>query len=246
MVEEETHRRIEPVALGELKRETLFEAARADAGRLESLQHAEHRHHVLDIGTEPDGDIFDIGYHIAGLVHLIDQIGADHAIARRLQRGGHLLGQMFAKRRLARQRRLEIIIAAGIAAAALHVLPVGPCRPRRRGGGLVLRVGVALIGIDIVVIGIEIAVPGGERSILGKRQRGVGCDHGLVAAIGCFRLARALGRVVRCRFEQGIAFEFLFDIVGKFEIRQLQQLDGLLKLRRHDQGLSLAKLESRC
>ena len=142
------------------------------------MQHAEHRHHVLDIGTEPDGDIFDIGYHIAGLVHLIDQIGADHAIARRLQRGGHLLGQMFAKRRLARQRRLEIIIAAGIAAAALHVLPVGPCRPRRRGGGLVLRVGVALI--------------------------------------------------------------------GKFEIRQLQQLDGLLKLRRHDQGLSLAKLESRC
>ena len=48
------------------------------------------------------------------------------------------------------------------------------------------------------------------------------------------------GRFRFVAFEQRIAFEFLIDIVRQFEIGQLKQLDGLLQLRRHDQGLALA------
>ena len=46
--------------------------------------------------------------------------------------------------------------------------------------------------------------------------------------------------------EQRIAFELLFDIIGEFEIRKLQQLDRLLQLRRHDQRLALPHFESLC
>src|SRR5262249_29043864 len=44
--------------------------------------------------------------------------------------------------------------------------------------------------------------------------------------------------------EQRIAFEFPFDICGKIEVGELQQLDGLHQLRRHYEGMALPKLES--
>ena len=51
-------------------------------------------------------------------------------------------------------------------------------------------------------------------------------------------VARALG-------EQGVLFEFLLDVGGELEMRELQQLDGLLKLRRHCQGLARSQDETR-
>ncbi len=43
--------------------------------------------------------------------------------------------------------------------------------------------------------------------------------------------------------EQRIAFEFGVDKGLEFHVGHLQQFDGLLQLRRHDQGLALAHIE---
>ena len=45
-------------------------------------------------------------------------------------------------------------------------------------------------------------------------------------------------------FQQRIFFQLGFAIFGQFDIGQLQQLDRLLQLRRHDQRLALPQLQS--
>ena len=45
--------------------------------------------------------------------------------------------------------------------------------------------------------------------------------------------------------QQRITFEFLFDIGNQIEIGQLQELDRLHQLRRHDQRLALPEFEFR-
>ena len=47
------------------------------------------------------------------------------------------------------------------------------------------------------------------------------------------------------RLEKRILLELLSDIGGELEVGQLQQLDRLLQLRRHDQGLALAQIETK-
>ncbi|MGY4599815.1 hypothetical protein ACVWXL_007561 [Bradyrhizobium sp. GM22.5] len=69
----------------------------------------------------------------------------------------------------------------------------------------------------------------------------------VVAAVAVIELAglgRALarGRLVIGPFQQGITLEFLFDERREIEIGQLQQLDRLHQLRRHDQRLRLPEL----
>ena len=46
--------------------------------------------------------------------------------------------------------------------------------------------------------------------------------------------------------EQRIAFKLAFDIGLQLEVGHLQQLDRLLQLRRHDQGLALFEFEAVC
>ena len=54
-----------------------------------------------------------------------------------------------------------------------------------------------------------------------------------------FRVALLGGAVVgRALLEERILFEFLLDVGGEFEVRELQQLDRLLQLRSHRQGLA--------
>ena len=47
------------------------------------------------------------------------------------------------------------------------------------------------------------------------------------------------------RLEKRVLLELLSDIGGELEVGQLQQLDRLLQLRRHDQGLALAQIETK-
>jgi hypothetical protein len=62
---------------------------------------------------------------------------------------------------------------------------------------------------------------------------------GIFAALGGgFARDRRLGTVAGT-LQQRIALQFLLDESRQVEIRQLQQLDRLLQLRRHDQGLAL-------
>ncbi len=153
---------------------------------------------------------------------------------------------MFGERRFARQRRLETEIAVGgAAAAALDALPVRSLRAGRGRRRVVLRVAAAFVGIDVVVVGIEVAVAAGHRPVFGKGERGFGGQDLFALAFMAVALGGGGSGFARARFEQRIALQFLFDIFGKLEIRQLQQLDRLLKLARHDQGLPLAKFESR-
>ena len=43
-------------------------------------------------------------------------------------------------------------------------------------------------------------------------------------------------------FEERITLKLLLDVSGEIEVRELQQLDRLLQLRRHHQMLPLAQL----
>ena len=59
---------------------------------------------------------------------------------------------------------------------------------------------------------------------------------------GCVR-AFARGRGIPVvTLQKRIALQLLLTIFGQFDVRQLQQLDGLLQLRRHDQRLALTYL----
>ena len=68
-----------------------------------------------------------------------------------------------------------------------------------------------------------------------------------MAAVGIVELAGlglgfARGRLVIGPFQQGVTLEFLLDEGREIEIGQLQQLDRLHQLRRHDQRLRLPEL----
>ena len=104
----------------------------------------------------------------------------------------------------------------------------GASEAERRRLAVVGKVGRPFAGIHSVVF----AVVG----------RGVGADFAL---FGRHRFIGA-GTFVDCLFalEQRIAFDFGLDVVGEFEIRELQQLDGLLQLRRHHQRDALTNFEA--
>jgi len=55
------------------------------------------------------------------------------------------------------------------------------------------------------------------------------------------------GRTVVARglLQQGVLFQLLLDEGGELEMRELQQLDGLLQLWRHCQGLARSQDETR-
>src|SRR5262249_59078152 len=75
--------------------------------------------------------------------------------------------------------------------------------------------------------------------------------RGRLHPVGCGGLRRDVraGDIPRSvefasSLEERIAFELPFDICGKIEVGELQQLDGLHQLRRHYEGMALPKLES--
>ncbi len=82
MLDQRLHRGIVAVELAELDRQAFAQIARADAGRIEFLQHRENR---LDVGlrsAQPLGGLAEIGRQVAGLVDEVDQVLADHALRR--------------------------------------------------------------------------------------------------------------------------------------------------------------------
>ena len=85
---------------------------------------------------------------------------------------------------------------------------------------------------------IDVEIVGGARF---GRQRQVGVGG---RAVGRRRFVAPLViagfAVARRRIEQRIAFERLGQIGFEFEVRQREQLDRLLQLRRHHQRLRLA------
>ena len=179
------------------------------------------------------------------------------------ERHRELLGEMAAERHLGGDKGFQIVVFVVGGAAA----PFGIGGRRRilrhaRGsfGGL--------FGEDVVERGIqrlldfgagaEIAVQpfflaglegiAGEPPAMSAIAAGAPRHSCRIAGIGEFgplgdRLARDRRfRAVAGAFQQRIALQLLLDEGRKVEIRQLQQLDRLHQLRRHNQRLRLAEL----
>ncbi len=82
MLDQRLHRRVVAIEFAQLDRQALAQVSRADAGRIEFLQHREHRLDVLGRCAEPLGGLAEIRRQIARLIDEIDQVLADHALRR--------------------------------------------------------------------------------------------------------------------------------------------------------------------
>ena len=265
MLDQRLHRGVVAIEFAQLDREALAQVSRADAGRIEFLQHREHRLDIRLRRAEPLGGLSEIRRQVAGIVDQIDQILPDHALRRPGERHRQLLGEMAAERHLGGDKGFQIVVVVvGGAAAPFGVGGRrGILRDARGGFG-------GLFGKDVVEPGIqrlldlgagaEIAVqPLFLAGLEAHRRRSrrpyregsaaavVAITAG-IAGIGEFgpfggRFARDRGfGAVAGALQQRIALQFLLDEGREVEIRQLQQLDRLHQLRRHHQRLRLAEL----
>ena len=82
MLDQSLHRRVVAVELAKLNRQAFAQIPRADAGRVELLQHREYRLDILGRCTEPLGCLAEIARQITCLIHEIDQVLPDHALRR--------------------------------------------------------------------------------------------------------------------------------------------------------------------
>jgi hypothetical protein len=85
------------VALAQLDGEALFQRARGDAGRIETLDRREHAFDLGEARAERLRHAGEIAYEVAGIVDHVDQIAADEASRRGLLRDRELLLQMIPK-----------------------------------------------------------------------------------------------------------------------------------------------------
>ena len=242
-----------------------LKVARADAGRIEFLQHRENR---LDVGLrrpEPLGGLAEIRRQVAGLVDEVDQILPDHALRGLGEGHRQLFGEMAAERHLGGDEGFEVVaVVVGGAAAPFGI---GGRRRILRGarGGL-----GRLLGKHVVEGGIQRLLDLGAaaevavhpfflarlETVAGRAARHLGAlGAGILAigragivGIGKFgplrrRLARHRGLgAVAGALQQRISLQFLLDKGRQIEIGQLQQLDRLHQLRRHHQRLRLSEL----
>ena len=242
MLDQRAHRRIEAVALLQLDRQAFGEIARAHAGRIERLQDRQHGGDFGQRRAELFGDADEIAGQVAGLVHHVDQILADHAARGIGDRQHHLLGQMIGERRPRPTRRLRDYSRRRRRRCPPPTIPRKPAalpaawisrRPRRE-----RRFPVRCRA--------RLRANCGSRRAPTRRSIPAASPARLVACLACVVGLGGRRRllVAADALEQRILLEFGFDIGGKIETGELQQLDGLQQLRRHHQRLALAELES--
>ncbi len=122
MLDQRLHRRVVTVEFAELDRQALAQVSRADAGRIEFLQHRQHRFDIVGRGAEPLGGLAQIRRQITRLVDQIDQVLPDHALRRRGESHRQLFGEMAAQRDLGGDKGFEIVaVVVGGAAAPFGV-----------------------------------------------------------------------------------------------------------------------------
>ena len=269
MFDQRLHRGIVAIEFAELDREAFAQIARANAGRIEFLQHGDNRFDIGLRGAEPFGGLPEILRQITGIVDQIDQILPDHALHRPGESHRQLFGEMAAEGDFGGDKGFQIVVVVVRRAAAPFGIGGGRCILRRPGGRF-----RGLLGEDVVERGVqrllnfcaaaEIAVQ--PVFLAGLELAGLkivaGGTAGHIARLGAAALvAIALGitgigefslfrdrlapdrrfRAVAGAFQQRIALQFLLDEGREVEIRQLQQLDRLHQLRRHNQRLRLAE-----
>jgi hypothetical protein len=122
------------------------------AGRIETLQDAEHGLDLADAGAELFRDRRQVAAQITGLVDQIDEVVADHAPYRIDDLERELFAQPIRQRGFRRHEGFEVELAVVAAAGA----DAGPFRiaARRVGGALAARRGViGNRGVVDVVLG---------------------------------------------------------------------------------------------
>ena len=235
------HRGIEAVAFPELDGEAFGEIASTHARRIQTLQ---DRQHDFDLGhrrAELFADHRQIAAEITGLVDQVDEVLSDHAPRGIDHRERELPGEMIGQRGLDGDEGLEIVVAI-LAPARTGAGPFGirrgrlAVRARRRrigvGGRNIVELGTGLLGGCAVISSVAACQPIGGGTAQNRR-----C---VAAGRWPIRVALAISRSL----QQRIALEFALHVGSEVQIGQLQQLDGLHQLRRHDERMALPNFES--
>ncbi len=150
MLDQGLHRGVVAIELTQLDRQALAQVSRADAGRIEFLQHRENRLDVLWRRPQPLCGLAEIRRQITRLVDEVDQVLADHALRRIGEGHRQLFGEMAAERNLGGDKGFEVVsLVVGGAAAPFGV---GGRRRILRGprGGF-----RRLLGKHVVEAGVE-------------------------------------------------------------------------------------------
>ena len=243
MREQRPHRGIVAVALLELDREAFAQVSRTDAGRIEGLQHAEHR--------------FDLRQRRAELLGDTARGRRSDSRPRRRYRSG--TGRSCGAP--GRRSRAQAARPGDRPASPRPTRRLRDCsrrprvRPRRRRpipNRPRARLCAGRAGAS-AASGNTFSMPVSKR-ILDRR----GAVHVRLGPVALRSLGGALARppcapspgwlgspgALGRALQQRIALELAFHIGRQIEIGELQQLDGLHQLRRHHERLALPEFES--
>jgi hypothetical protein len=203
---------------------------------------ASTRSTIAGIRPEPVGDALHGLGQVARLVDGIDEKSAHEPLQRILGRHFELKDEMVVQADIGREGRLEIGVLAVEAARSYP----GPRARRERERLATPRLGTlrgaALRGEHVVEAGVEIALdlPHVRAHLRGHPALGLG----RLEAVAAVRLVTiGTGHIVLDALQQRVALQLGVHVGHEIEVRELQQLDRLQKLRRHDQGLTLAYLK---
>ena len=236
IVEQRRHRRIQPIALGELRRQAFLQIAREQPDRIEPHHPRAHRLDTLQRNRHRTGDRRGIRGQPPGRAQQRDQMRADHAIDRIGKRQPQLLAEIIAQRA---PFIGHIVDAAFVGVEVARAASAGDRRAQR----CAIRHAAGVIGLG--GIGIE------RRRHLGRQRVRLRELRRIRRLVDPFRHlvrrgtlgVRQLGALVA--LEQRVPLQLLLDEARHLDVGILQQLDRLTQLRRHHQGLRLAKIEAR-
>ena len=146
IVEQRRHRRIQPVALGELRGQAFLQVAREQPDRIEPHHARPHRLDPLERNRHRIGDRRGLRGQPPGRAQQRDQVRADHAVHRIVERQPQLLAEIFAQRATLVGDVLDAaIVGVEVARAATAVDRLSEWRAIGHAAGVV---GLAEIGIE--------------------------------------------------------------------------------------------------
>jgi hypothetical protein len=200
----------------QLQEQTLGQVERRDPRRVEGAHQSDGRLHVFVVLVTARADLFARDAEVAVFVDVADQVRRDLPYLRVRLRHRKLPGEVLGKTLGPRQDVLERELLG-----LLLVLP-----------RVVRRVEVVFeVGREVDLLERVLFLLGGSGRLGSRRS-----FFGLAGGLG------GLGRLLLL-LEDGILHDFLGEDLLEFEAGHLQQLDGLLQRRRHDQPLRESEVE---
>jgi hypothetical protein len=165
---------------------------------------------------------------ITRLVEQIQKMQRNEAVAGVAKIGSDLLEQVFSKGAWTRRRLFDLGTTRSVHRSIARMPQVGLAADIDRAISLFSGCGVPLLGR----FGCELP----RNRLFQRRWRRTLGDADTIRRFG-FLEPRLTP------FEQRVLLDLGIDELGELEVRKLKHFDRLLQLRRHDQGLRLAKLK---